>query len=1337
MDMNLSNTLLAGDPRLVDHIVGQVKSQGIFDQCRKECIADVDTKPAYQNLQNRVEGSVNSFLRSQTWKPDLNKNQLRETLRKHIHDAAFLEVGVERIVDQVVNPKIYSVFRPQIEDVVYKFLGLERPRQREKNGPCALKDLLPKDLDPISPESDRNSLKDESLESIDLNDQHLNGRGEMLSESKSQLANVEMKHVDDIKKEEITKIENVKVEELKRIDEIKVEVIERMEETEEIKNGQDLDENSMEFEKPLTKTASTSNLNISFRSDDKTEEEEESPQFEPIDIMNLNESNLSNDSHLSGISELTSHRSRSPDYSNEFSRDHFDLSNHDQDSQLSKVSSNSRLSIVTDFGSSNQASSHFPIANEDSKDKSRDNFRAIRDVEEGKYKESKFNFESIKSKASSQEKDSKSLKSFSSRENSRDEADSLREKSESKDGKDRNESFKSKIPKIKSESRDSKRHRDRDRDRKKQSSSSSSSRHSKSSANDRDQSREGSEKTKLKEEKTKEKEEKKVKDERKEKEDRKEKDEKKDSERRDSEKQEMVQDIFKDLKDIYKEKIRELREKKELTEKEKLNKDSKTKDSKEKRDSSRDKKDHKKDHRTSKSSDRHEKSSRKSNESKDKDKKRDDHRSSKDSKSRSSRSEKESRAKRDGKSEKSESRKDSKSESQSKEKKQREEKKKSKDDHSSLRKNSNDRRSTDRDGSNGSNSKSSQKTTSTEKSTTTLTKETNKTNSGGDTSDGIEDSQGNTSKLATTEFETQDPGSNSTSGEDIQLVWSENSSKTDNSNADTNALNEAVLPLKKRPFPEDSSSPSPTSSTEKVKKPKFAKNFNEAKKLMKIRRRMEKQNPDQDEVKVIKSEVQKLKVEESGKESLSNSPLPEEDITKVPDEERVQIIQVPDEECEEPYSEEINSLTLEETSMIILEGQILRESHKKESKLSLMERSIRQSLDEMMSDQKLAENAERNIERESLTNLREDASQKENVSSEKDVETVKEECILSENDKKDDIFSDKKSLEDEAEENLNLEKLEKVDEKLKDIPEEEIVEFPNQQGAKLESEEKIQPKNETSNETLSPKMELRVSMGIKQTTEDLMRNLLIEKLALSEKCSPEIRKESNKSPNNETVSENNLEVMKEDLSKSKEHIEDDEKYKEKDHRAISPVEEDCLYLEPDNERAKRFARFLESFEKKLNVDKDMKSFGENSHEKSEPKSMAPPQLKRKLSSSPLSDILLQNANNNNDGIKEGDTEAHHEKGEHGLKRRKLGRPKKQRPSLSSFNPPGLLNGENFVMPLSPESDVSASSEKTSGQPIKEEKSRTRNNQRYSSDDLYKPRPLFSSSSRRNRRSNQA
>lgn len=82
----VSSNYLPGDTVLVDQIVYELKSQGIFDQFRKECIADVDTKPAYQNLRQRVEGSVTGFLRKQTWNADMNKNQVREMLRKNIYE---------------------------------------------------------------------------------------------------------------------------------------------------------------------------------------------------------------------------------------------------------------------------------------------------------------------------------------------------------------------------------------------------------------------------------------------------------------------------------------------------------------------------------------------------------------------------------------------------------------------------------------------------------------------------------------------------------------------------------------------------------------------------------------------------------------------------------------------------------------------------------------------------------------------------------------------------------------------------------------------------------------------------------------------------------------------------------------------------------------------------------------------------------------------------------------------------------------------------------------------------------------------------------------------------
>ncbi|KAI5641061.1 COMPASS (Complex proteins associated with set1p) component shg1 domain-containing protein [Phthorimaea operculella] len=162
---------MPGDPRLVDQLVYELKSKGIFDQFRKECIADVDTRPAYQNLRQRVETSVATFLSRQVWKPDLNKNQLREKLRKHLLDGNYLEQGVERIVDQVVNPKVASVFIPQVEDLVYNYLGI--PRKKSSAGPETSngkpEDLLPTDLEAVSPGSVK-STDDKDMDTSDSKD---------------------------------------------------------------------------------------------------------------------------------------------------------------------------------------------------------------------------------------------------------------------------------------------------------------------------------------------------------------------------------------------------------------------------------------------------------------------------------------------------------------------------------------------------------------------------------------------------------------------------------------------------------------------------------------------------------------------------------------------------------------------------------------------------------------------------------------------------------------------------------------------------------------------------------------------------------------------------------------------------------------------------------------------------------------------------------------------------------------------------------------------------------------------------------------------------------------
>ncbi|XP_056140134.1 biorientation of chromosomes in cell division protein 1-like 1 [Lampris incognitus] len=112
-----------GDPQLVSMIVSHLKTQGLFDQFRRECLADVDTKPAYLNLKQRVDNFVSNHLSNHTWSPHLNKNQLRNNIRQLVLQSGMLEQGVDRIVAQVVDPKINHIFRPQVERVVREFLS--------------------------------------------------------------------------------------------------------------------------------------------------------------------------------------------------------------------------------------------------------------------------------------------------------------------------------------------------------------------------------------------------------------------------------------------------------------------------------------------------------------------------------------------------------------------------------------------------------------------------------------------------------------------------------------------------------------------------------------------------------------------------------------------------------------------------------------------------------------------------------------------------------------------------------------------------------------------------------------------------------------------------------------------------------------------------------------------------------------------------------------------------------------------------------------------------------------------------------------------------------------
>jgi hypothetical protein len=97
-------------------IVKEFKANGNFDQFRKDCFTEITSQPSFEQLTLTVDDLVQKFLREQS--QYLRKHEMRDLLRRRLNDNYQLNSGINALLNQIIDAKIETSFKPIIESMV-------------------------------------------------------------------------------------------------------------------------------------------------------------------------------------------------------------------------------------------------------------------------------------------------------------------------------------------------------------------------------------------------------------------------------------------------------------------------------------------------------------------------------------------------------------------------------------------------------------------------------------------------------------------------------------------------------------------------------------------------------------------------------------------------------------------------------------------------------------------------------------------------------------------------------------------------------------------------------------------------------------------------------------------------------------------------------------------------------------------------------------------------------------------------------------------------------------------------------------------------------------------